>query len=72
MKKALKFSGAVAALFALVAFILLMATKGVIQDVSSNSQIIWQGTTVLFGGKQETILGDIVYHPAWTGLVGWS
>lgn len=70
MKKYLKFSGVVACLFALVAFILLMATTGVYFKYGS-TQYNFAGTTVLFGATEKTWLGDVVTKAAWTGLVGW-
>ena len=70
MKKYLKYSGIVACLFALVAFILLMATTGVFYKYG-NTQYNFAGTTVLFGAKEETWLGESVTKLAWTGLVGW-
>lgn len=66
MKKYLKFAGAVAFVFALVAFILLMATPGV-KHVVGNSEYKFAGTLVLFGGKQDYISYDL----AWTGLIAW-
>ena len=70
MKKYLKFSGIVAAVFALVAFILLMATTGVFYKYG-NSQYNYEGTVVLFGATRETWLGTTKIAPAATGLIGW-
>lgn len=70
MKKYLKFSGIVAAVFALVAFILLMATTGVFYKYG-NSQYNYAGTTVLFGAEEQTWLGTVKVKPAATGLIGW-
>ena len=71
MKKYLKFSGIVACLFALVAFILLMATNGVYYQ-NGNVQFTYAGTTVLFGATTKTIFGlESHVNGAWTGLVGW-
>lgn len=70
MKKYLKFSGIVAALFAIVAFILLMATTGVFYKYG-NTQYNYEGTVVLFGAEKETWLGTTKIAPAATGLIGW-
>lgn len=70
MKKYLKFSGIVAAVFAIVAFILLMATTGVFYKYG-NTQYNYEGTTVLFGATKETWLGTTKIAPAATGLIGW-
>ena len=71
MKKYLKYSGIVACLFALVAFILFMATTGVFYKYG-NTQYNYPGTTVLFGATGQTWLGTETHiNLAWTGLVGW-
>jgi len=70
MKKYLKFSGIVAALFAIVAFILLLATTGVYYKYG-NTQYNYEGTVVLFGATKETWLGTTKIQPAATGLIGW-
>lgn len=70
MKKYLKFSGIVAAVLAVVAFILLMATTGVYYQYG-NTQYNYEGTVVLFGATKETWLGTSKIAPAATGLIGW-
>ena len=70
MKKYLKFAGIVSALFAIVAFILLMATTGVFYKYGS-TQYNYEGTVVLFGATRETWLGTTHIKPAATGLIGW-
>ena len=74
MKKVLKFAGAFAFVLALVAFILLMATKGVtfkyegaLATLSGEAD----GTTVLFGKTEHTVLGDVVTKAAPMALIGW-
>ena len=74
MKKFLKFSGIVAFVLGLVAFILLMATAGV--TFKAEGALITAsgeaaGTTVLFG-KTETVLGvKVVTKAAPTALIAW-
>ena len=70
MKKYLKYSGIVALVFALVAFILLMATTGVFYKYG-NTRYDYEGTVVLFGATRQTWLGETHIKPAATGLVGW-
>ena len=50
MKKFLKFSGICAALIGLVAFILMLATPGILK-LGDNAAHVYPGTTVIFGGK---------------------
>ena len=64
MKTFLKFTGIIAALFALVAFILLIATPAIISNLTGGSVA---GQNVIFGGK--TIFGD--YDPTWNGLLAF-
>ncbi len=66
MKKFLQFSGIIAAVLAIVAFILLMATNGAVYK-AGNSQYNYPGTLVLFGGKMDYVN----YKLAATGLIGW-
>lgn len=70
MKKYLKYSGIIAALFAVVAFILMMATPGM-KYVSGNSVYNYPGTLVIFGGTQEGLLLNIEYKLAATALIAW-
>jgi len=70
MKKYLKFAGAVAFVFALVAFILLMATVGVYSK-SGSLRVDFDGIVVLFGKTESTILGNAKTELAWTGLIAW-
>ena len=72
MKKFLKFSGFIAALLALVAFILLMATPGVM----SGSDVVAKGATMIFGKKEAVTvigikLGDAETKLAWSALLAW-
>ena len=70
MKQFLKFSGLVAFVLALVAFILLLATNGVVFRYS-NLISEAEGTTVLFGKTTHTALGDAVTKASPTALIGW-
>lgn len=72
MKKALKYSGFVAALLAIVAFVLFMATPGVM----SGNDVVAKGTTLLFGKKEAVTiigikLGDSEVKLAWSALLAW-
>ena len=71
MKKFLKFSGIVAALLAVVAFILFMACPG----VKSGSDVVAKGTTLIFGKKEtSTVLGVTFTGEtklAWSALLAW-
>ena len=70
MKKALKYSGIVALLLAIVAFVLMMATNAVVQS-SGSVQVVTAGTTAIFGKTESTILGDVVTKPSVLALIGW-
>lgn len=71
MKKFLKYSGIIAAILAIVAFILMLACPA----VRSGDDIVAKGTTVLFGKKEtSTVLGVTFTGEtklAWSALVGW-
>lgn len=77
MKKYLKYSGFVAALFALITFILLLATPAVMYN---GKNVVAEGTTAIFG-KKEAIkasfggftvnFGDAVTHLSWSALLAW-
>ena len=75
MKTFLKFSGAIAFVLGLVAFILLMATVGVYSKVGSGSVVViteHAGTTVLFGKNEALGLGvEKVTHCAPLALIAW-
>ena len=70
MKKVLKFAGLCAAVLALIAFILVLATTGVFYKYG-NTRYDYEGTVVLFGATKETWLGTTKINPAATGLIGW-
>ncbi len=70
MKKYLKYFAPAAALLALVAFILLLVTPGVV-SVSNNSQYNFPGTTVLFGGTVKFLIFEGQVKLAWSALVAW-
>ena len=70
MKKYLKYFAPAAALLALVAFILMLATPGVVQ-VSGNSQYNYPGTTILFGGDVQFLIWTGHLKPSWSALVAW-
>ena len=76
MKKALKFSGLAALLFALVAFILLMASHSVVY--ADNTANWYSGISAVFGGgtAQVDIMGwsksgSVDAKLAWPALIGW-
>ena len=76
MKKFLKFSGAVAFVLALVAFILLMATHSVVY--ADNTANWYSGISAVFGGgtAQVNIMGwsnsgSVDAKLAWPALLGW-
>lgn len=70
MKKVLQFSGLIALVLAVVAFILMMATNAIIVK-SGNLQVVTAGTTAIFG-KNETVLGATVHtNPSVLALIGW-
>ena len=57
MKKVLQFAGIISLALAIIAFILFMATPGVVLK-SGNSQYNYPGTTVIFGSKEAvTVVG---------------
>ena len=70
MKKFLKFSGLIALLLGVVAFILMMATNAVVVK-SGNVQVVYAGTTAIFGKTESTLLGDVVTKPSVLALIGW-
>jgi hypothetical protein len=70
MKKALKYSGIVALLLAIVAFILMMVTNAIIQT-SGSLQVVTAGTTAIFGKTEHGALVDVVYKPSVLALIGW-
>lgn len=70
MKNVLKFSGAIAFVLGLVAFILMMATPAATYTVTigGNSNVTYYaGTLAIFGGDS----GLLSYNLAWSGLLGW-
>ena len=72
MKKYLKFSGIVALVFALVAFILMMACKSIIHV--DNSGTWYSGIAAIFAGGKASALGfegDFDGKLAWTALIAW-
>ena len=72
MKKYLKYSGIVAVLFAIVAFILMMATSGVMYQ-SGSTQYNYEGILVLFGGTRSGLYGlvSVTFKPAAISLIAW-
>lgn len=70
MKKVLKFAGAISAVLAIVAFILMLAGNAIVYETSSATYKI-VGTRAIFGGEVETILGTAKYVPAATALIAW-
>ena len=72
MKKVLKFAGLAACVLALVAFILLMATKSLV--LKDNSGTWYSGISAVFGGGKGAVLGyegDSNAKLAWTALLAW-
>ena len=76
MKKALKFSGLAALVFALVAFILLMASHSVVY--ADNTANWYSGISAVFGNgtAQVDIMGwsksgAVDAKLAWPALIGW-
>ena len=71
MKKFLQFSGIIAAVLGIVAFILLMATPAVMRG----SDIVAKGVTVIFGKTEttNTIIGSFTSETklAWSALLAW-
>ena len=65
MKAFLKFAGLIAAVLALVAFILMLACNALTVKVLGNNQFV-AGTTVLFGEQ-----GFVDYAPAATALIAF-
>ena len=75
MKKFLQFAGLVGALLGIVAFVLLLATEGVVWS-SGNTRVVVEGTTVLFGKSEKLSafgvnLGEAVTKGAWVALLAW-
>lgn len=70
MKKFLQFSGLIAAVLALAAFIFLLAGNGLVYRYNDSAYFV-PGTRALFGGEVKTILGTVKYSPAGTALVAW-
>lgn len=68
MKKFLQFSGAIALLLALVAFILLMATPAIMYK---GEDVIAKGVVVLFGSKDKVAIFTVETKPAWSALLAW-
>ena len=76
MKKFLKFSGIIAALFGVVAFILLLATPGVYAKTSGlGGDTIHNvdGVLVLFGGHRAALGGwaEATYNASAISLIAW-
>ena len=59
MKKFLQFAGLISLVLAAVAFILMLATPGVVLT-SGNSQYNYAGTTVIFGAKESTTIAGLI------------
>ena len=75
MKKVLQFAGIISLALAIIAFILFMATPGVVLK-SGNSQYNYPGTTVIFGSKEAITvvginLGTSETKPSALALIGW-
>ena len=79
MKKALKFSGLVAALFAILSFILMMVTPAItIKGITGGVQEL-AGTAAIFGKSSDLTIGEAAYYangdlviPAsWSAIIAW-
>ena len=70
MKKVLPFAGLIAFVLALVAFILMLATNGVVVT-SGSYQLNYAGTTVIFGNKESTLLGTLVTKGSVLAIIGF-
>lgn len=70
MKTFLKFSGAIAAVLAIVAFILTLATNAVVYSYG-NTSVSYAGTWVTFGHTESTLLGDVTYKLSWSALLAF-
>lgn len=73
MKKYLKYSGCLAALLALIAFILMMATPSIIYD---GKDTLADGVTAIFGKKGSISVLGLISWPtetklAWSALLAW-
>lgn len=66
MKILLKYSGIISAVLAIVAFILLLATPGVIVNDTN-----FAGTLCIFGGEIKGILLVYKYSATWAGLLAF-
>ena len=72
MKKVLKFSGLIALVFGLVAFILIMASHSLIHAEISGTW--FSGISAVFGGGRGAVLGyegNVDAKLAWTALIAW-
>lgn len=72
MKKFLKFSGAIAFVLALVAFILMMATPAIMYK----DDVVAKGIVAIFGKKENVALAGISFGTAetklaWSALLAW-
>ena len=70
MKKFLQFSGLIAAVLALAAFIFLMAGSALVYRSGDNASYV-PGIRVIFGGEVKTWLGTVKYSLAATALIAW-
>ncbi len=59
MKKVLQFAGLISLALAAVAFILMLATPGIVLT-SGNSQYVYKGTVVLFGSKESASIAGLI------------
>ena len=73
MKKFLKYAGACAALLAVVAFVLLMATPAVMYK---GEDVVAKGIVAIFGQKETSSIGGLISFTsetklAWSALLAW-
>ncbi len=71
MKKALKYSGIVALLLAVVAFILMLVTPAIIEQITDSTQHNISGAWAIFGGTEKGLLVDTQWKPSVLALIGW-
>ena len=70
MKKVLQFAGIISLALAIIAFILFMATPGVIVKMGS-IQKNFAGTTVIFGAKESAGIFTAETKPSALALIAW-
>ena len=70
MKKVLQFSGLIALVLAVLAFVLMMVTNAAVQS-SGSLQVVTEGTKAIFGKVEHGTLVDVEYKLAPMALLAW-